>query len=354
MSARDAITHTEAYIEAYIEANINQWHMPMFEPALCGMKDDRERLGLPNYFAPLRFDEKLSTEFEKLRGRSVDQLLEIISSKVSLLEQRIVAGNLLAVIGDPRLSDLTPSMVDIPGGSAFIGLDEEDIDKVLANFADLGLQTKWIEKECPKHNVLIKPFKLAKYPVTNSQYKNFLLDTKYPEIPTSWEFRRYPLERANHPVYTVSAESADAYARWLNSKTGVSYRLPTEAEWEWAASGPNRNEFPWGNTFNANLANTAETGLFTSSPVGAFLGGESCFGISDMAGNVEEYTSGNYRPYPNGPAVVDHLVELNGQYRVARGGSFARFRDLARTKRRHGHNPKSATYAMGFRLACDN
>ena len=87
--------------------------------------------------------------------------------------------------------------------------------------------------------------------------------------------------------------------------------------------------------------------------MGAFLGGDSYYGVSDMAGNVEEYVSSNYTPYPNGQLITDHLVELNGQYRVARGGSFARFRDLARTKRRHGHNPRSATYAMGFRLACD-
>ena len=110
----------------------------------------------------------------------------------------------------------------------------------------------------------------------------------------------------------------------------------------------------WGNGFNAEFANTAETALMTSSSVGAFVGGESWSGLSDMAGNVEEYVANNYLPYPNGQLVNDHLVELNGDYRVARGGSFARFRDLARTKRRHGHNPNSATYAMGFRLACDS
>jgi len=70
-----------------------------------------------------------------------------------------------------------------------------------------------------------------------------------------------------------------------------------------------------------------------------------------MAGNVEEYVSDQYEAYPDGQLVTDHLVDIHGQYRVARGGSFARFRDLARTRRRHGHNPKSATYAMGLRLA---
>ena len=70
-----------------------------------------------------------------------------------------------------------------------------------------------------------------------------------------------------------------------------------------------------------------------------------------MAGNVEEYVADQYGPYPGGAWVQDHLVDIHGHYHVARGGSFARFRDLARTRRRHGHNPRSATYAMGFRLA---
>ena len=72
-----------------------------------------------------------------------------------------------------------------------------------------------------------------------------------------------------------------------------------------------------------------------------------------MAGNVEEYVADLYRPYPGGEPVADHLVEIHGAYRVARGGGFSRFRDLARTRRRHGHNPRSATYAMGFRLVED-
>jgi formylglycine-generating enzyme required for sulfatase activity len=199
--------------------------------------------------------------------------------------------------------------------------------------------------------VKLETFGLARYPVTNAEYREFLLDTGHSEIPSSWDFRQYPHDRANHPVYTVSAQSADAYARWLKDQTHRDFRLPTEAEWEWAAAGPQEKAFPWGAEFDADLANTAETGLFCTSPVGAFLHGASSFGLQDMAGNVEEYVGDNYAAYPGGPFVSDHLVQIHGDYRVARGGSFARFRDLARNSRRHGHNPRSATYAMGFRLA---
>ena len=82
-----------------------------------------------------------------------------------------------------------------------------------------------------------------------------------------------------------------------------------------------------------------------------FAAGNSPFGVADLAGNVEEYVADDYAPYPGGSVVDDHLQQIHGRYRVARGGCFARFRDLARTRRRHGHNPRSPAYAMGFRLA---
>ncbi len=187
--------------------------------------------------------------------------------------------------------------------------------------------------------------------MTNQEYRDFLIDTAYPEIPSSWSFRRFPVERSNHPVYTLSAEACDAYVQWLASRTGRDFRLPTESEWEFAATGTDGREFPWGEKFDPLLANTCETGIFETSPVGIFAAGASPFSVMDMAGNVEEYTADLYAAYPDGIKIDDHLSQIHGEYRVARGGSFARFRDLARNRRRHGHNPRSATYAMGLRLA---
>jgi formylglycine-generating enzyme required for sulfatase activity len=242
-------------------------------------------------------------------------------------------------------------MVALPGGAVEIGLPAAEVAPVLERLSGLGLDRSWIEKECPRHTVVLAPFRIARYPVTNREYRDFLLATGHAELPSSWRFRQFPAERANHPVYTISASSADAYALWLAQTTGRGFRLPTEAEWEFAAAGPQGRAFPWGERFDADLANTGETGLFDTSPVGAFVGGESVFGLADMAGNVEEYVADDYAAYPGGPFIADHLVQIHGRYRVARGGSFARWRDLARTRRRHGHNPRSATYAMGFRLA---
>jgi formylglycine-generating enzyme required for sulfatase activity len=327
------------------------WHWPRFEHVLCGDITDRERLGLPDRYIEFPLQSEVAQAYVRLRALPDHVLLEKLGDPHSTLAVRVASGNLLALVGDPRLCIMQPSMIDIPGGEVEVGLPPDEVDAVLERFAGLRLARSWIEKECPRHRTTLRPYRIARYPVTNLEYRAFLLDSGHSELPSSWDFHRFPQERSNHPVYTISPESADAYARWLAQRTGRDFRLPSEAEWEWAASGPERREFPWGSIFDADLANTAETGLFCSSSVGAFAGGESPFGLADMAGNVEEYVADLYAAYPGGSHVEDHLVKIHGSYRVARGGSFARFRDLARTRRRHGHNPKSTTYAMGFRLA---
>ncbi len=329
------------------------WHWPVFTEVLCGEMADRERLGLPDRYVADRFAARLPGAYERLRGRDRDELAAVCEDVRVPLIDRLAAGELLAPIGDPRIDTLKPAMIAVAGGRAEIGLAPAAVDAVLDRCAGLGLDRAWIEKECPRHEVVLAPFAMARFPVTNQEYRQFLLETGHAELPSSWAFRRFPREFANHPVYTVSPESADAYAAWLAKNTGRAFRLPTEAEWEWGAAGPDGLEFPWGATFDADRANTAETGLFRTSPVGVFVDGNSPFGVADMAGNVEEYVADSYAPYPGGEFVADHLANILGLYRVARGGSFARFRDLARTRRRHGPNPRSATYAMGFRLAED-
>ncbi|MDC9606774.1 formylglycine-generating enzyme family protein [Xenorhabdus griffiniae] len=161
------------------------------------------------------------------------------------------------------------------------------------------------------------------------------------------------MEKANHPVYSVTLFDIEKYIEWLNQKTHENYRLPTEVEWELAASGGKKREFPWGDKFNAFLLNTVETGIYMTTPVGMFSAGQSPFGVMDMAGNVEEFVDNNYYVYPGGKLQKDHLNGMTETYRVARGGSFARFSDLARTTRRHGKFPHfdREIFAMGFRLA---
>lgn len=330
-----------------------RWHIPELDPKGCGagMTSDRERLGLPEHFVKTDLQTRVNAAVADLRGAAIPLLLALIADAGTDLPSRIAAGNVLALAVDPRIVPYSPAMIRIPGGEVSIGLEPDRVDGVVRQLAHLGIVQSWIAKEVPRHTVCLRPYAMARFPVTNLEYRTFLISTGFCELPSSWVFGRYPAERANHPVYTVSAAAADAYAKWLAHCTGRKFRLPTEAEWEHAAAGPQALEYPWGDCFDPALCNTAECGLLDTSPVGAFVGGESPFGLCDMGGNVEEYVADDYAPWPGGDEINDHLAQIHGRYRVARGGGFSRFGDLARTRRRHGYNPRSATYAMGFRLA---
>ncbi|MGI3224316.1 formylglycine-generating enzyme family protein [Streptomyces sp. GTA36] len=276
-------------------------------------------------------------------------LAALVEDPTVPLAERLAAGGILALIGDPRIGPV-PATCAVPGGSVQVGLDPHSAAAVVAQWAHVGVERAWIDKETPVHTVDLAAYRIAAYPVTNAEYRGFLHDTGRPFRPTTWYLGAYPYDRSNHPVAGVRPEDADAYATWLSDRTGHPWRLPTEAEWEYAAKGAQGLAYPWGDTFDRAAANTRETGVHTTTPVGAFPSGRSPFGAFDMGGNIEEYVADAYRPYPGGPFVSDHLVEAIGEYRVARGGSFARFGDLTRTRRRHGAFP-SPLYPAGFRLA---
>ena len=313
---------------------------------------DREAMGLPQFYEPSKIDIKSTDWYAKLFELDACELSKIAENPNIVFSKRYAAGNILNLKGDPRINTFSPKMIDIPAWEGKLGLRTEDVKPIVEEYKSLGILSSWIEKETPQYAVKINAFRIAKYPLTNMEFMEFLADTKYSEIPSSWKFGQFPHLLSNHPVYTISDQAAIDFCEWLSQKTGKSYRLPTEAEWEFAASGRELLEFPWGNTFKKDHANTVETGILQSTPVGIFPKGDSPFGCTDMSGNVEEYIEDYYGNYGNELPIVDDLVEINGRYRVARGGSFTRFRDLTRCKRRHGANPKEI-YVMGFRYVED-
>jgi len=331
----------------------SEWQWPRFEQEFCANMPERDKFGLPDYYFRDQKTPHLSEELEKIRTMSLSKLAERCEDSSKNISERIACGTMLAYLGDPRITPRAPHMIHIAPNDAFIGLPYEQIEDVIEQYKLTEIERHWILKECPRHQVTLGAYAIAKYPVTNYEYREFVLDTDYAEVPSSWSFRCYPSALANHPVYTVTPQAAEDYIHWLNQRTGRAFRLPTEAEWEYAAAGPEGLEFPWGNEFDAQRLNSLEGGLFQTTPIGVFPAGNSPFGLSDMAGNVEEYVTGNYQTYPNDTHTADNLPDLHSNYRIARGGSFARLRDLARTRCRHGFNPKSANYIMGFRLAED-
>jgi toxoflavin biosynthesis protein ToxD len=287
----------------------------------------------------------------ELRRHSVDELVQMVEAPGRSIPVRHAAGLLLGLLGDPRIDGDQPAMIEVPAATVPIGLDPDRISEIAAQWAHVGVEPVWIAKETPRHLVPVDAFRIAKYPVTHGEYLRYVLDVADAKRPSAWAHGVFPFGQDNQPVYSVSPEGADAYARWLAVRTGRAFRLPTENEWEYAATGGDGRQFPWGEAWDSGRANTAETGPLTTTPVGIHIDGASPFGALDMAGNVEEYVSTPYLAYAGAPFVHDDLVDTHGrEYRVARGGSYARHGDLVRCSRRHGWYP-SDHFAMGFRLA---
>ena len=142
-------------------------------------------------------------------------------------------------------------------------------------------------------------------------------------------------DRPEHPVWGITFDELTQFCMWLSKESGYRISIPTEAQWEKAARGTDTREYLWGNTFDKTKCNTKESGISHPTPIGSFPNGKSPYGILNMAGNVEEWTSTKYQPYPNGKPIHDRFGGP-GDYYVIRGGSFDHEGDLARCARRHG------------------
>ena len=209
-------------------------------------------------------------------------------------------------------------MVYIPGGDFLMG-------------SDVGR-----ENERPAHLVHVNAFYIDRYPVTNEAYKRFVDATGHPvpHYDVEWaepyaynwdpDKRTPPQGKGRHPIVLVTWEDANAYAAWAGK------RLPTEAEWEWTARGSDGRRWPWGNDFIKDRCNTKEAAVHGTTPVNRYSpGGDSPWGVGDMVGNVWEWTSSLYRPYPYDANDGRESQEAVG-WRVLRGGSWRNDLDRAR------------------------
>ncbi len=202
--------------------------------------------------------------------------------------------------------------------------------------------------ELPQHSVTLPAFQVGKFPLTVAEYAYFLR-ARGRAAPTGEDGKLYEVswqtqlrQRLDHPVVRVSWDDAVEYARWLAVRTGHPWRLPTEAEWEKAARWDQEMEavrrFPWGDRFDAKRCNTIEGKQGTTTPVGTYASGASPYGAQDMAGNVWEWTSSLYLPYPY--SATDGREQKNStDMRVMRGGSWAGVSGLARAAFRYPDLP---------------
>jgi len=211
--------------------------------------------------------------------------------------------------------------------------------------------------ERPLSQVTLSRFYMSRCPITNADYEQF---------DRAHRAKRAPGTGDRHPVVYVSHLDAVKFCQWLSTRERRKYRLPTEAEWEYAAKGNDNRKFPWGNYGGrGDLANFADRntvfawsdreiddGYPESSPVGAFPLGASPFGIEDMAGNVWEWCLDYYDLYRPGPK-VNPRGPTAGTKRVHRGGSWkSRFSSLRTTVR--GSNVSGfSCNDLGFRIVCE-
>ncbi|MBX9637851.1 SUMF1/EgtB/PvdO family nonheme iron enzyme [Nitrosomonas sp.] len=204
------------------------------------------------------------------------------------------------------------------------------------------------EREGPQHEVIIaQPFALGVYAVTFSEYDRFCEATGK-ETPSDYGWRR-----ENRPVIGVSWHDAQAYCGWLNKQTGQFYRLPSEAEWEYACRAGTKTPFFTGETINSDQANFGEKHQKTL-PVGSFA--PNMFGLYDMHGNVWEWTQDCWHEnYQNAPVDGSAWLEANGgncDRRVVRGGSWYFNPKFLRSADRDGYFTDVALdFLRGFRIA---
>jgi len=205
--------------------------------------------------------------------------------------------------------------------------------------------------EAPLHKVYLPAFYIDRHEVTNREYHRFVKATGHPppeplEDPpilehNVWLGGKFPERFADYPVVNITYDDAVAYAKWAGK------RLPTEAEWEKAARGTDGRTYPWGNEFDIGKLNFDRK---VTRAVGSFPEDISPYGCLDMAGNVAEWTSSWYKPYPGSSYFEEDYGE---KYRVIRGGAYDRNINEPRCSARWKAAPDFKAHYLGFRCVRD-
>jgi formylglycine-generating enzyme required for sulfatase activity len=229
-------------------------------------------------------------------------------------------------------------MVTVPAGSFRMG-DIEGRDKAAQ----------------PVHTVILKkPFAIGRYEVTFDEYDRFAQATGR-ELPNDGGGGR-----GRQPVINFAWEDAAAYVKWLSAQAGKRYRLPTEAEWEYAARGGNATTYWWGNQMKSGMANCIGCGSQwdnkMTAPVGSFQANP--FGLYDTAGNlwewVEDCDHESYKDAPTDGSAWRKEGNGNCYLRVFRGGAWNYAARGLRSSFRGRGDPANKSASIGFRLVREN
>ena len=259
------------------------------------------------------------------------------------IRTRVEAADLLGQVGDPRLDD--HNWVEIAGRAFWMGAQKSGRNKDPEAYDD----------EAPVHPVTLKSFRVGRFPVTVQEFARFVKAGGY-AMEKFWKaggFREFnqpdewgsQKQFPNRPVVGVSWFEAAAHCAWAGG------RLPTEAEWERVARGPNSARYPWGDgpPLDHSRANYELT-VGHPSTVGLFPEGNNAEGVCDLLGNVWEWCGDWYGEYAEGPQ-SNPVGPAKGEIKIVRGGSWNYNAWNVRVSYRSGSGPSVRNGNFGFRCA---
>jgi formylglycine-generating enzyme required for sulfatase activity len=243
-------------------------------------------------------------------------------------------------------------MVWIPAGSFSMGSTDAEVRAAYDDTKTFNPQAQldWFQ-ELPRHQVTIRNgFYMGKYEVTQGQWRAVMGTTVEQQVEKagpSWSSRGETGD--NYPMYYVSWNEAQDFIEKLNAMNdGYLYRLPTEAEWEYACRAGTTTAFAFGNSLSSDQANVEGVHRKGTMPVGSFQ--PNAWGLYDMHGNVYEWVQDDYHDSYNGAPSDGSAWLTSGDRRVVRGGSWGNASNL-RSATRHPFTPGTRTGSVGFRVA---
>jgi formylglycine-generating enzyme required for sulfatase activity/serine/threonine protein kinase len=200
--------------------------------------------------------------------------------------------------GSNAIETIKADLVEIPGGTFQMGRNDGP------------------PQERPEHSATVQKFYMDRTEVTNAEYAEFVHETNY-EPPSHWVGGEPLTGKERWPVVNVSPRDAEAFAAWRSKRDRVTYRLPTEEEWEFAArNGGEFKSYPWGDIWEDRRAVVKES---SPRPVGTYPDGKDRWGVVDLIGNVWEWTSSKASVYTG----AAEIPPANRNWVIARGGSYA-------------------------------
>ncbi|MGW8392033.1 SUMF1/EgtB/PvdO family nonheme iron enzyme [Pseudoduganella sp. HUAS MS19] len=255
-------------------------------------------------------------------------------------------------------SGVGPDLVLIPTGRFQMGSSEHE-HKIAVK---AGAQKTWLDKELPAHWVGIEQsFALGRYPVTVGEWRAFVKATGWQSrMDVDWEQPGFAQDE-RHPVVCVSWHDAQLYLQWLSEKTGQQYRLPSEAEWEYACRAGSHTAFSFGDQITPEHANYDGHFTYNDGPKGSSHGGTTRvgsyqpnpWGLFDMHGNVWEWTQDTVHDNYLGAPTDGSAWEQGGDKarRILRGGAWLYQPRYLRSALRNGYSALLANDVVGFRVA---